>query len=157
MANELVVVDDQRKSRVGWIMVPEMQYMSAVENCVADQFDRLQSCILSQKLKVHEHLLGMLQMTEFMMIREIQLAAYDWARKAAEWTFDSDDRIITREYAASEVLNITKGHFSVIHRDISSFGLVDFKDKVQILVALELQNLERYLNWHLCMLIRSWK
>jgi hypothetical protein len=178
MANDLVVVNRRRytaatvissdlddaqqdidriKSRIGWVMVPGLNYMRAIENTVVDQFDRMSSSLMSKRIKVHEHLLDMVQMAEVMIIKDIQIAAYRWAREEAEWQPHSASKVITRDYAANEVLKITKGHFGVIHREISGFGLVDFKDRVQLLIVLELQNLERYLNWYLCTLISGWE
>jgi hypothetical protein len=178
MANDLVVVNrrryaaatvissdlddtqqdiDKYKSRIGWVMVPGLNYMRAIEDCIADQFDRIEASIMSKKLKVHDHILDMVQMTEVMLMKDVQLAAYRWAREEAEWTPESVSRVVTREHATSEILKITKSHFAIIHREIYSFSLVDFKDRVQLLVVLELQNLERYLNWHLCMLVSGWE
>jgi hypothetical protein len=113
--------------------------------------------LMSNKLRVHEHLLDMIQMTEVMIITDVQKAAYRWAREEAEWSHQSENKVITRNDAANEVVKITKGHFGIIHREISGFSLVDFKNEIQMLVILELQNLERYLNWHLCMLISGWE
>jgi len=178
MANDLVVVNfrsstvisvissaldceqrdiDQFKSRIGWVMVPGLNYRRAIEDTIADQFDRMATSLMSKKLRVHEHLLDMIQMTEVMIITDVQMAAYRWAREEAEWSHQSENKVITRNDAANEVVKITKGHFGIIHREISGFSLVDFKNEIQMLVILELQNLERYLNWHLCMLISGWE